>query len=335
MQFNALIDQIVRQTTTLIAQLATSAGTRAPLAHLVNQVFLDLTAELEAQGLGRKVVADMFGLALRSYQLKVSRLRQSETDRDQTLWAAILGFIQDDGPVTRARVLERFSYDDDALARAVLRDLVESALVYRTGRGDFMTFRAADPEDLSVTFADDTAARAENLVWIAVYREGPIKTAALATLTRMAPKALNLALAQLVADGRVEELEDAPATWRSQNCFLPAGTTVGWEAAVYDHFQAMVKALCIKLSGEPPRSLPKDVVGGSTWSFDVWRGHPKESEVLGLLSEMRVRVTTLRREVSAYNEGAGLPNEGKQARITFYLGQAAVHGDDYDEGDLE
>ena len=33
---------------------------RAPLAHVANQVFLDLANELEAQGVSRKVSADMF-----------------------------------------------------------------------------------------------------------------------------------------------------------------------------------------------------------------------------------------------------------------------------------
>ena len=60
-----LIDAIVQQTTLLIAQLATSAGIRAPLAHIADQVFLDLANEIEQQGVSRKVVADMFGLALR------------------------------------------------------------------------------------------------------------------------------------------------------------------------------------------------------------------------------------------------------------------------------
>ena len=58
MNIQVLIDAIVRQTTILIAQLATSAGARAPLAHIANQVFLELVAELKAQGLGNKVIPD-------------------------------------------------------------------------------------------------------------------------------------------------------------------------------------------------------------------------------------------------------------------------------------
>ena len=87
METRHLIDAIVQQTTLLIAQLATSAGIRAPLAHIADQVFLDLAREIEQQGVTRKVVADMFGMALRTYQKKVNRLRASVTRREQTLWA--------------------------------------------------------------------------------------------------------------------------------------------------------------------------------------------------------------------------------------------------------
>ncbi|HMJ12174.1 MAG TPA: hypothetical protein VK524_12205 [Polyangiaceae bacterium] len=72
-----LIEGIVQQTTVLIAQISTAAGLRAPLARVADQVFLELAREFEAQGVGRKVVADMFGLALRTYQKKVARLSES------------------------------------------------------------------------------------------------------------------------------------------------------------------------------------------------------------------------------------------------------------------
>jgi hypothetical protein len=83
--FKLLTDSIIRQTTVLIAQLATTAGIRAPLAHLADEVFLTLSEELEGQGVSRKVVADMFGMALRSYQRRVQRLRESATVAGKTL----------------------------------------------------------------------------------------------------------------------------------------------------------------------------------------------------------------------------------------------------------
>jgi hypothetical protein len=46
MNRQVLIDQVVRQTMILIAQLATTGGTRAPLAHLADRVFFHLAREL-------------------------------------------------------------------------------------------------------------------------------------------------------------------------------------------------------------------------------------------------------------------------------------------------
>ena len=50
MQSKLLVDAIVQQTTVLIAQLSTAAGIRAPLAHIADQVFLELSREIERQG---------------------------------------------------------------------------------------------------------------------------------------------------------------------------------------------------------------------------------------------------------------------------------------------
>src|SRR5690242_5793546 len=101
MDAKLLIDAIVRQTTVLIAQLSTAAGIRAPLAHIADQIFLDLAREIEAQGVSRKVVADMFGLALRTYQRKVQRLAESATQRNTTLWEALLEHVRENDGITR------------------------------------------------------------------------------------------------------------------------------------------------------------------------------------------------------------------------------------------
>jgi hypothetical protein len=90
MNVDLLIDSIVRQTTVLIAQLATAAGGRAPLAHTANQVFADLIRELKEQGLGTKVIADMFGLTLRTYHNRVRRLAESSTFKGRSVWEAVL-----------------------------------------------------------------------------------------------------------------------------------------------------------------------------------------------------------------------------------------------------
>ena len=170
MNVGALIDAIVRQTTVLLAQLATAGGNRPQLAHTANQVFLDLVDGLKEQGLTSKVIADMFGLAVRTYHAKLQRLSESRTVRGRSLWEALLEYIETKGPVLRNDVLARFSYDDPLTVRGVLKDLVESGVVYQTGRGDHVQYRAADGTDCAssngITEETDTVyAEDGNLGW--------------------------------------------------------------------------------------------------------------------------------------------------------------------------
>src|SRR5262245_16711136 len=133
MDATLLIDAIVRQTTILIATLATSSGQRAQLARVANLVFADLVRELRDQQVGNKIIADMFGMALRTYHRKTARMRSSRTDRGLSLWEAVLLHIQQHGPLTRAEILQRFRRDDESIVRSVLIDLVEAGLVTRSG----------------------------------------------------------------------------------------------------------------------------------------------------------------------------------------------------------
>src|SRR5690606_10258171 len=148
MNVQILIDSIVRQVTVLIAQLATSGGVRAPLAHIANQVFVDLASELEAQGVSRKVSADMFGMALRAYIRKVRRLSEGRTERGKMLWQAVLELIKKEELVTKERVLERFKLDGELEVSAILHDLSESGLVFCSGSGSGAVYRAATDAEL-------------------------------------------------------------------------------------------------------------------------------------------------------------------------------------------
>ncbi len=318
MNVKILIDAIVRQTTVLIAQLATAAGIRAPLAHIANQVFLELVTELEAQGVGRKVIADMFGLALRSYQLKVRRISESTTEQNRTLWEAVYNHVQQRGLVSRADLLLRFVRDDESVVRSILHDMVESGLLTRQGRGDATAYRAADPDEV------DAAANAEAvaaMVWVYVYRKAPILDAALIEQLRLPAAEIRAALDALTLEGRIDRQDsDQGPVYRATTCVLPMGSPQGWEAALFDHYQAMVHAFANKLGQGHNRSLPQDVIGGSTWSFDVWDEHPHKDEVYGLLRTMRAQVSELRGRVTAYNQIHRQPGRPFD-KITFYVGQ--------------
>ena len=330
MNVKLLIDAIIRDTTVLIAQLATSAGVRAPLSHVANQVFLDLVSELESQGVGRKVVADMFGLALRSYQLKVQRLSASAAEENRTLWEAVLAYVEDSDVVSRDDVLHRFRYDDEAMVRGILRDLVESGLVFRTGRGDTTSYRATT--DLDLTDAPSDQQNAASVVWITIYRRGPISEAELAAALALKPKVIAEAVRDLLADGRIRTEEPVDNTaddvlYLCDDCVIPVGASVGWEASVLDHFQSMVRAICVKLRNGKTKTHPDDLLGGSTYSFDVWDGHPFKDEALSLLGVIRGQAPLLRDKIAEYNEQHKPPANG-QFKVTFYCGQSVVGADD-------
>jgi hypothetical protein len=85
----------------------------------------------------------------------------------------------------------------------------------------------------------------------------------------------------------------------------------------------MVRSMCIKLANGQTRALPDDEVGGSTYTFDVWPGHPKEVEVRALLQETRARLSKLWDEVTEENTRSAGPAQGAR-RVTFYCGQSAT-----------
>ncbi len=264
MNTNVLIDSIVRQTTVLIAQLATAAGMRAPLARIANQVFLDLVKELRDQGLGQKVIADMFGLALRTYHDKVRRLSESSTYGGRSLWEAVLAYIQGKGAVLRTDVLQRFRNDEPANVRAVLRDLVDSGLLFSAGRGVGTTYRAASVEEYQLGSPDQEHEGFVNLVWVALNRYSPISAGDLAKAMPCEEQPLRGVLDELVRDGRASLSvgSEAEPVYVCASCVVPLGSSVGWEAAVFDHFQAMVTAICAKLRTANPVSSQADWVGG-------------------------------------------------------------------------
>ena len=330
MNVKLLIDELIRLTTVMIAQLATTAGIRAPLSHVANQVFLDLVRELEAQGVSKKVAADMFGLALRSYQLKVQRLSESRTDRETSLWEAIFEFVREQGLVTRADVLRRFCYDDVASVKGILNDLVESNLVFQTGKGDAISYRIVDREELDRLVAQDAAESAHWLLWTMIFRrrEHGARRQELLELSSLDEAILEGALARLAEEGRVtvQEQPGGGAIYRSQVLVIPMGQASGWEVALFDHINALFTAMGVKLRQAKLRTLPQDVVGGSTYYFDVWQGHPHREEVMSLLRETRAEISALRQRVTSYNDEQGRPEDGMQ-NVIFYFGQAVV-GDD-------
>lgn len=328
MNTKLLIDAIVHQTTVLIAQLSTAAGIRAPLAHVADQVFVELSREIEAQGVSRKVVADMFGLAIRTYQKKVQRLTESVTVRDRTLWEVVLDELQEAGAISRRELLERFHRDDPIVVGSVLNDLVSSGLVYRTGAAESAVFGITNKLDRERALREQRRASLAPLVWVLIYRSGGSSMEALREQFPGEEAGLAQALASLEADGRVQKSgEGEPAIYRASTFLVPVGAQHGWEAAVFDHFQAVVRAIGSKVQRGLSRSAHDDVVGGATLTFDVSPGHPDRDEVLSLLERVRAELNELWARVQAYNETHPI-DEAERTEVSFYFGQSVVAPDE-------
>ncbi len=316
MNIQLLIDSIVRQTTVLIAQLATARNVRAPLSHIANQVFLDLTEELSRQGVSRKVSADMFGLALRTYLRKIQRLSEGSTERGRSIWQAVLEKLQSGAIMTRGELCAHFRHDESEMVASVLHDLTESGLVFRAGTGDRTTYRAATEEELGKMSEGDDQSGLEELVWALVYREGPLAAEELGRLTRGAD--VDAVLERLCAAGHVQRrATEAGTAYEAKSLYIPRQATAGWEAAVFDHFQAMVRTISERVN--QAESFRGEQVGGSTYSFEVWSGHPFHAEALGQLKRFRERTGELRRRIREYNNTHQRP--GTVTRVTVYGGQ--------------
>jgi len=322
MNSQLVIDAIVRQTIVLISQLATAQGASSPLARVAEQALAGLVRELEEQGLGEEVIADLFGLGLRAYRRRVQRLRESVTSRGVTLTGAVHAFLAERDAATRAELRERFAQDDEGTLRGVLDDLVDSGLVRRVGRGREARYRVAtaeELEELGALGASGSSAASEAVVWVHVCRAGPLRQEELAALLPLSPAALAQALSALVADGRVR-VESRPdgEVYSTDRCLIPVGDTAGWEAAIVDHHRAVLAALGAKVASGRHGSAPDDEVGGTTICFDLWPGHPREQEVRAILADTRRRLAALWEAVEDENRDRGLEITYK---ITFYYGQ--------------
>ena len=321
MNIQYLIDGIVRQTTVLLAQLATAGGIRAPLAHIAEQVFVELAAELESQGVSRKVSADMFGLALRTYQRRTQRLRESATERGRSLWEALYEFLSGQAVVTREQILHRFRHDDAALVRGVLHDLTTTGLVFASGSGSNTAYRAVTTDELGTLQEFSAAAGLDALLWSKIYSEGPLPREALLT-PAVRPEDLDSALTRLTTQGRVEAVRsEGVLRYRSRELFIPLDAEAGWEGAVLDHFRALVRTIGARLQLEAG-SPEAERVGGSTYTLEIWPGHPLEAEVLTSLQRFRTAQSELRNRVDTYNQSVAKPNE--RVRVFSYAGQSMI-----------
>ena len=328
MRSQILIDALVRQTTVCIARLSTAEGTRSPLGHIANEVFTGLVAELENQAVSKKVIADMFGMALRSYRQKVQRMGESATSQGVTLWRAVQIYLGKHGPTARLDIIQAFQRDEESSVRGILNDLAESGFVIRSGRGEETTYRMATEEELldfGAVVDGQPGQSLAALVWLQIYRLGPTDINKLAQHVAVSREELDEAVASLLAEGRIECDNTAGVKlYSADQLLIPLGETAGWEAAVVDHHRAVLNAITAKIVAGKRQSKNSDEVGGTTLTFNLYPGHPKEAQVRQLLATMRAAVLPLWQEVAEHNKQNPIKDP---YQVHFYCGQYLVEED--------
>jgi hypothetical protein len=311
MHYKLLIEGIVRQTTVLLAQISTSSGIRAPLARVADQVFFNLTQEIEAQGITKAVVADMFGIALRTYQKKVRRMEQSATESNRTLWEAVYAFICE-STRTRQRVFQRFHQDGEREVGAVLSDLLSSGLIFVTGTSDNLAYGANGEHTRAFVQTAGNIDALANVVWLQLFQKQATSKAELQAILGVEPALLTRAVQELLDTGRV--VGDENHLEANNLVIAPGGT--GKEAAMLDHYRAVAKVLAAKT-----KAGPVDLsTGGATFVFSIFEHHPHAERVRTLFADHSRAVRELWQEVSEYNRSINLQREDAD-QITFYLGQ--------------
>lgn len=87
----------------------------------------------------------------------------------------------------------------------------------------------------------------------------------------------------------------------------------------------MVTAIGTKLASGRQTAQWEDAIGGSTYTFDVWPGHPHRDEVLSFLEHVREHGRALRQKVEAYAAVAS-PRERELERVIASVGQTVLGG---------
>jgi hypothetical protein len=116
--------------------------------------------------------------------------------------------------------------------------------------------------------------------------------------------------------------------YRAPSLVLPVGSSAGFEAAIFDHYQALVSTLCAKIA-QGQRARSDDCVGASTYTLEVAEGHPLEDEAVGELARFRIRMSDLRARIAEENRLHPLP--ARRTKVIVYLGQNVVETETGDE----
>jgi hypothetical protein len=241
----------------------------------------------------------------------------------RSLWEAVLEHLRSRDSATRIEILQRFCADDESQVKAVLHDLCESQLVLSSGSGASTTYRAVSGDELVALQKGRGAAGLDELLLAVIYREAPLPADEIARRAKLTDEEAEPILARLVQEGRIEHsLRDGVAHYQAKTLLVPVGASAGWEAAMFDHFKALVTTIICRVRDDSATPRLTDRVGGSTYTVTVWPGHPLAEEVCGTLGRLRTELTDLRERVKKVNDQGAIPDA--HTRVVVYFGQSLI-----------
>jgi hypothetical protein len=245
------------------------------------------------------------------------RAAASASQQGKTLFEAILDFVESSRGCSRDVLLHRFRHDNEREVVGVVNDLVESGLLYSTGSGSSTLYGVtSEAERQQFTRRSDTQALASMVLGV-VYRNPGITEKELLANSRVAAAELTAALDCLLSERRVELHADG---FRAPSFVISTDSAHGWEAAVFDHFQAVCTAIANKVQLRHRQSESSHLVGGSTLHFELSGAHPGLPKVMALLDQVRLLTDSVWDEIYRYNEQHPL-SDAERVNLTLYFGQ--------------
>lgn len=321
MNHGLLIDAIVRKTALLVADLAVRDPVPASLMHVTDLFFTAINEHLRSKHeRPQRVIADLFGLPIRTYQHRVTVLSQSASLRGITVWEAIYRFVRAEEQVSRAEIGQRFHQENPELVGSILNEMVRSKLLFCAGRGSTAVYLANQRVEFDADASPEADAR---LVWVVTHGHPGASMAELAVAMGIEGSAvqanrLRAALDRLVDENRLVVTSDPEGIdrYHSRDFVFDLDAPSDGLAAFYDHFSAVVDAICQKLDGG---AMPRIGATGATYRFDLHPGMAETAEVEGLVEALRTRCSRLRHAL----EATGLSD----TRLVFYFGHMLVESD--------
>lgn len=321
MEVSPLIVNIVRYTAKLIAAFAVHKK-RARIAHVEPQMFLELDRGLRQAGVGESAAAEMMGL---SYQTLRARIPVYEEDYKQCIaspsiaWLRVVCFLRKHAQYCSSEeIVAQHGSFDGRLIRGILKELENLGWVEATGgQRTRRLYRWQGGPELGqrATVA---------LVRQHIFQFGPTPKEAIQDALAIDEKQLNEILNILCTGGEVvEEGAEDQRLYHCNGLDLGPPSLETLDAAVLDHFQTMVLALIDKLNCNINPDLPP--VGGSTFTLELWPGHPFETRVRDIFERYRKDLSQLRQEMQdvkhILKEAGKEPPRSKWYTLKMYVGQ--------------